>query len=350
MSNNSYEDKTEEPTPHKIKKFKDSGETRCLYDLNSFFILLFFFLFFYINKKFVFLYFINLFISSLTFNSTIANIEELTFMILFKNIKIFIFFFSIFFFGILSILVFLPTFIYGKTIRIRFLGIRLIFLNFLSHIKKKNFFSSFLESVFIFFKIFFISMVIFYFLHKNYILLYRLSRFSLFFSLFFCINFIFKYIFILIGSILVIAIINTLMQYIQYLRNIRMTIQEVKEEYKELEGNPLVKQRIGLLKQKTIKNFIVPELVQSDIIIFNSVDCCAVAIKYNTKTISFPKVVSKGLGNFALRIIKIAKKNNIPIFFSKSLAVFLYYHTFPRNDIPDNIHKSIVYILSQAKK
>ncbi|VFP81075.1 Flagellar biosynthetic protein FlhB [Buchnera aphidicola (Cinara kochiana kochiana)] len=343
------EDKTEAATPHKIKKFKKNGYIQYLYDLNSFLILSFFFCLFYLNKKFIFLRLLKLFVLNLTFDIKFINYPQLFFVSTLQHTKIFILYFLILFLGIACILVFSPIFFYGEIVRIRFLKISLNSFNIINNFKKKSFFDIIIDFLSISSKIIIIIAVSFLFIRNNYFNINNFYFNSLLNNLFFGFYWMYRYILLMMTIIGIIAIIDTIIKYLEYFNKLKMTVQEVKDEQRELEGNPLIKQRIQILIRNSLHRYPISELIKSDVIIFNSINC-AVAIHYNSITMSAPKVLFKGLEKLSIHIVKFAQKNNIPIFISDSIAIYLYKNSFIGNQIPINLHSSIAKILAWAWK
>ncbi len=186
-----------------------------------------------------------------------------------------------------------------------------------------------------------------YFMWYNYQKLDYLFNTSLSNNLIFSFNFICKYILVVMTVVFVIAISDTLFQYFQYFNSLKMTVREVRDEYKALEGNPLTKQRAQSLAQKLSNHSIISEFIQSDVIIFNTMNY-AIAIQYVPTSMLAPRILTKGSGDMALRMIEVAKKNNIPVFISDSFVTYLYYNSSIGNYIPSNSHQSIAKILSWA--
>ncbi|VFP77733.1 EscU/YscU/HrcU family type III secretion system export apparatus switch protein [Buchnera aphidicola] len=347
MNYNVNEDKTESATPHKIKQFKKHGEIPYLFDLNSFFILSFFFVFLYINKKFIFFFLLKLFIVNLTFDHKIVNYTKLCDLIALSNFKNFIFLFLILFIGMLLILIFSPFILQGDFIRMKFFKIKTDSLHIINNLKKKFFFSVMIDFFCSMLKIMTIIIFSIFFIWTN-----RLSVNQFFFDSLLndiCISFNWfnKYILFIMVIIGIIAIIDTSIKYIQYCYKLKMTIQEVKDETKELEGNPLIKQRVYALMRYSSKKSSIYSVIQSNVIIFNAKNC-AVAIHYNMKIMSSPQVLFKGLGDLSVQIIQIAQKSNIPIFISDSIAKYLYYNSLIGHDIPIILYPSIAKILAWA--
>nr|WP_269471956.1 EscU/YscU/HrcU family type III secretion system export apparatus switch protein [Buchnera aphidicola] len=196
-------------------------------------------------------------------------------------------------------------------------------------------------------KLIIIVLISLYYIWNNFLKINQFNSYSLLYSVFCGFFFIFKFVRILILFVFFIAVIDAILQYFQYLNNLRMTIQEVKDEYKELEGNPLIKQKIRMLTQQLSKKYSIFKLKKSDVIIFNSINC-AVAIHYDIKNMSLPKVLFKGTGYLSIKIIEVAKRNNVPIFISSDLAIYLYNNSSIGDYIPSNLYISIAKILAWA--
>ena len=108
-----------------------------------------------------------------------------------------------------------------------------------------------------------------------------------------------------------------------YLENLRMTKQEVKDERKDLEGNPQIKQRIRSVQMEMMRRRMMAAVPEADVVVTNPTHF-SIAIKYDTKIDAAPVVVAKGQNEIALRIREIAKESNVPLVEDKPLARTLY--------------------------
>lgn len=124
------------------------------------------------------------------------------------------------------------------------------------------------------------------------------------------------------------------LQYWLFEKSIRMSKQEIREEYKEQEGDPLVKSRVKSLQKELAQRRMMQDVAKATVVVTNPTHI-AVALKYS-KEIQAPKVVGKGVEFLAEKIKAIAKKNNIPIVEDKPLARALY-----RLEIGDYIPKEL---------
>lgn len=149
----------------------------------------------------------------------------------------------------------------------------------------------------------------------------------------------------IIFVIILIAFIDYFFQWKQHEKNLMMTKQELKEEYKQTEGDPLIKSKIKEKQRKIAMARMMQEVPKADVIITNPTHI-AVAIKYDKDLYKAPYVVAKGKGLVAENIKKIAKENSVPIVENKPIARALY-ETLEIGDlIPENLYEAIAEILA----
>ncbi len=153
----------------------------------------------------------------------------------------------------------------------------------------------------------------------------------------------------LILKIGVLFIIAAIADYIfkkhKHEESIKMTKQQVKDERKDLEGDPLVKGKIRTLQMKTAMQRMMKEVPEADVVITNPTHY-AIAVKYNKDTMWAPKVVAKGVRLIAERIIQIAKENDIPCVENKPLAQALYKVVEVGRYIPAAFYHAVAEILA----
>ncbi|HHW20804.1 MAG TPA: flagellar biosynthesis protein FlhB [Thermodesulfovibrio thiophilus] len=134
----------------------------------------------------------------------------------------------------------------------------------------------------------------------------------------------------------------------QYERNLRMTKQEIKEEFKETEGSPLVRARIRSLQREMARRRMMQEVPKADVVITNPLHF-AVCIKYDSTNMHAPEIVAKGANILAERIKEIARQAGIPIYENKPLARALY--KIPvGHEIPAALYKAVAAILAAVYK
>ena len=149
---------------------------------------------------------------------------------------------------------------------------------------------------------------------------------------------------IILGVIIVIAAIDYGYQRYDFLKKQRMTKQEVKEEYKQAEGDPYIK---GLRRQRQrelARNRMMAAVPEATVVVTNPTHF-AVAIKYNDTDAKIPIVVAKGADNLALKIKGIAKEHDVIIIENKPLARTLYKVTEVDREIPFEMYKAVAELL-----
>ncbi|GAB6183156.1 flagellar biosynthesis protein FlhB [Thermodesulfovibrio hydrogeniphilus] len=134
----------------------------------------------------------------------------------------------------------------------------------------------------------------------------------------------------------------------QYERNLRMTKQEVKEEFKETEGSPMVRARIRSLQREMARKRMMQEVPKADVVITNPLHI-AVCIKYDSEKMNAPQVVAKGANLLAERIKEIARAAGVPIYENKPIARALYKIPIG-GEIPQVLYKAVAEILAHVYK
>ncbi|MCS6957945.1 MAG: flagellar biosynthesis protein FlhB [Aquificaceae bacterium] len=193
----------------------------------------------------------------------------------------------------------------------------------------------------------FLFMVISYFLIKGdveYLLKSPLEDTSSF------VLFLFKLLFKLVLSLSVIAIFISLLDYgykrWDYERRIRMTKEEVKEEYKQHEGDPRIKGAIRRRMRQLAKGRMMKEVPKASVVITNPTHI-AIALRYDpTVGDKAPMVLAKGKGAVAEKIIQIAYENNVPIIRKEELARAMYPLVEVGEEIPPKFYRAVAEIIA----
>jgi flagellar biosynthetic protein FlhB len=131
----------------------------------------------------------------------------------------------------------------------------------------------------------------------------------------------------------------------EYEENLKMTKQEVKDEFRQTEGDPLVKARIRRLQQDAAKRRMFAELPNADVVITNPVHL-AVALKYDGTSMDAPIVLAKGARLLAARIKAIAADNGIPVLENKPLARAIYASTPVGGAVPSQLFGALAEVLA----
>ncbi|HDD44546.1 MAG: flagellar biosynthesis protein FlhB [Deltaproteobacteria bacterium] len=155
----------------------------------------------------------------------------------------------------------------------------------------------------------------------------------------------FKIVFRTCLLLIMLAIFDYLYQRWEFEKNLKMSRQEVKDELKQTEGDPIIRARIKRLQREAARKRMMASVPKADVVITNPAHL-AVAIHYDQSRMSAPKVVAKGMGYLAERIRKIATENNVPIVENKPLAQILYKMVNVAEVIPANLYKAVAEVLA----
>lgn len=153
-------------------------------------------------------------------------------------------------------------------------------------------------------------------------------------------------------AVLIIAAGDYAWQKYSHLLKLRMTKQEVKEEYKQMEGDPLVKSKIRQIRMDRAKQRMMENVPKADVVIVNPTHY-AVALEYKMNEMPAPKVTAKGVDNVALRIKALAEDNDIPIVENPPLARALFASTELDQTIPTEHFQAVAEVINyvmQLKK
>ncbi|RME69388.1 MAG: EscU/YscU/HrcU family type III secretion system export apparatus switch protein, partial [Nitrospirae bacterium] len=142
----------------------------------------------------------------------------------------------------------------------------------------------------------------------------------------------------------VIAVVDYLNERWRFERSLRMSPEELKEEFRETEGDPLVKARIRSIQRELARRRMMEEVPKATVVITNPTHL-AIALRYEKDRMNAPKVVAKGAGVVAEKIREIARKHHIPIFEDKPLARALYKVPLG-SEIPETLYRAVARILA----
>jgi flagellar biosynthetic protein FlhB len=147
------------------------------------------------------------------------------------------------------------------------------------------------------------------------------------------------------AAFLIIGIADYFFQWWDYERRIKMSKQELKEEYKETEGNPETKGRIRAEQRKMSRTRQLNAVPTADVVVRNPTHY-AVALKYDKEKSRAPVVVAKGQNNVALKIVEIAQASRVHIIENVPLAQALYKTVEVGDEIPEEFYKAVAEILA----
>lgn len=149
----------------------------------------------------------------------------------------------------------------------------------------------------------------------------------------------------LCASTVVIAIADVPWQIYSNTKKLRMTLQEVKDEFKDTDGKPEVKSKIKQLQREMAQRRMMDDVAEADVVITNPTHY-SVALKYDGDSADAPIMVAKGHDQVALKIREIAKKNNVPQMRAAPLARALYTHAKIGEEIPEGLYQAVAQVLA----
>ncbi|MCU7987549.1 MAG: flagellar biosynthesis protein FlhB [Shewanella oncorhynchi] len=150
---------------------------------------------------------------------------------------------------------------------------------------------------------------------------------------------------LLCSSILFIVVIDVPFQLWNHNKQLKMTKQEVKDEYKDTEGKPEVKGRVRQMQRELAQRRMMAEVPNADVIVVNP-EHFAVAIKYDVQRSVAPFVVAKGVDDVAFKIREIARAHNVTIVSAPPLARAIYHTTKLDQQIPEGLFTAVAQILA----
>ena len=146
---------------------------------------------------------------------------------------------------------------------------------------------------------------------------------------------------------IVIGIVDYIFQKWKFGEDMKMTKQEVKDEYKNTEGNPEIKGRIRQKMREASQRRMMQDVPKADVVITNPTHF-AVAIKYDAEVSKAPIVVAKGEDYLAQKIKEVAREHNVEIVENKPLARMLYHNVDIGAEIPPELYQAVAEVLAMV--
>lgn len=153
-----------------------------------------------------------------------------------------------------------------------------------------------------------------------------------------------SFLFIAAGLILILAI-DVPYQIWNHHKQLRMSIQELKDEFKETEGNPETKARVRNLQREVAQRKMLQEVPNADVVIVNPTHF-SVALRYDPENDSAPILVAKGADYLALKIREIATEHKVPVFTAPLLARAIFHTTDVEHEVPSALYVAVAKVLA----
>ena len=148
---------------------------------------------------------------------------------------------------------------------------------------------------------------------------------------------------------LIVGLADYIYQKLKFKKDLMMSKQEVKDEYKQQEGDPQVKGKIKSKMREVSQRRMMQKLPEADVVITNPTHF-ACAIKYDKEVSEAPVLIAKGADYLAQKIKEAAKENSIPIVENKPLARMLYYNVDLDSEIPRELYQMTAEVLAYVYK
>ncbi|AWG42663.1 flagellar biosynthesis protein FlhB [Candidatus Borreliella tachyglossi] len=201
-------------------------------------------------------------------------------------------------------------------------------------------------------KVAIISLIYYVMLKSNIGKVSKISEYSLEGGISIILSVAYKICFFSIIVLVIISILDYAFQRTRYIENLKMTKEEVKQERKEMEGDPLLRSRMRERMRQILSANLRVTVPQADIVITNP-EHFAVAIKWDSNTMWAPRVLAKGQDEIAFIIKQIARESSIPVIENKPLARDLYANVEVNEEIPreywEIVSKILVKVYSITK-
>jgi len=160
---------------------------------------------------------------------------------------------------------------------------------------------------------------------------------------------LFKVLIAALSALAFIAGADYLLQRFQFLKRNRMSKQEVKEEYRQTEGDPVVKAKVRQIRQERAKRRMIAAIPTASVVIMNPTHF-AVALRYESGKMAAPICVAKGVDALALRIRDVAKEHDVPVVENPPLARALYATVDVDETIPPEHYKAVAQVIGYVMR
>jgi flagellar biosynthetic protein FlhB len=147
----------------------------------------------------------------------------------------------------------------------------------------------------------------------------------------------------------VIAALDFLYQKQKHLKELRMSKQELKEEFKQTEGDPMIKARLRQIRTERARRRMMAAVPEADVVVTNPTHY-AVALKYDHGNMDAPVLVAKGIDSIALRIREVAKENDVPIVENPPLTRALYDSVDLDQEVPAEHYKAVAEVIGYVMR
>ena len=160
---------------------------------------------------------------------------------------------------------------------------------------------------------------------------------------------LFKVLIAALSALFVIAGLDYFLQYTRFMRRNRMSKQEVKEEYRQNEGDPAIKAKVRQIRQERARKRMMAKVPEATVVIMNPTHS-AVALKYESGKMEAPICVAKGIDQLALRIREVAEDNDVPVIENPPLARALHASVEVDEVVPPEHYKAVAQVIGYVMR
>lgn len=354
MSFGSDTEKTEQPTGKRLGEARNKGNVAFSADLNNAVILLFGFILWYALGVNTYNSLYNAMKASLVNLMCKDVTPESVIDVMLSHVYMLIKILSPFLGGLLLIGLAASYLQVGFMFNFGLLKPNLSKLNIISGLKNLFSFKSFAKLIFSILKLIMVGGVSFFYIRKEFSCVDIMDTIDLNLSAILVTNvkLMFGLALRVSAALFILAVVDCFYQKWQYKRNLRMTKQEVKEERKQMDGDPLIKSKIRSIQRQIAMKRMMSSIPKADVVITNP-SHFAVVLKYDGSAMKAPMVVAKGVDLIAKRIKEIARRHKVPLVEDKPLAQTLYRTVEIGREIPQKLYYAVAKVLSyvyQLKK
>ncbi|MDR5615802.1 flagellar biosynthesis protein FlhB [Arsenophonus sp.] len=345
MAQESDLEKTEEPTARKKEKAKEDGQVVRSRELSSFFILIAGVSLFWVCGHYCYQKLHILFSQTFYFNKYILYNSHLLPKLVFESIKVGLNALLPIIAGLVLIAFAAPSFFGG--IHINFKSIKFDWkkLNPISGLKRIFSIHALAELFKALLKVILVSIGISLFVWVNLPHFYHLVTEPRYLALTQATQLMIFAAYIAIFMLIPLIGFDLIYQLLSHLKKLRMTRQEIKDEFKQQEGDPHIKARIRQQQREISRRRMMADVPKADVIIANPTHY-AVALQYDNQNMQAPKVLAKGAGLIALNIKQLGEENRIPVLEAPPLARALYRHSKVGGHIPATLYAAVAEVLA----
>ncbi|KNC89488.1 flagellar biosynthesis protein FlhB [Trabulsiella odontotermitis] len=345
MAEDSSDDKTEAPTPQRLEKAREEGQIPRSRELTSMLILLVGVCVIWIGGESLARRLAALLSSGLHFDHSIVNDPNLILGQIISLIKQAMLAMLPLIVGVVVVAIIAPMLLGGIVFSPKSLSLKLDKLNPLPGIKRMFSAQTFAELLKAILKSLLVGSVTGLYLWTNWPDMMRLVSESPMNAMGHALNLVGLCTLLVALGIVPMVGFDVFWQIYSHTKKLRMSRQDIRDEFKQNEGDPHVKSRIRQMQRAVARRRMMADVPKADVIVTNPTHY-AVALQYDENKMSAPKVLAKGAGLIALRIREIGSENRIPVLEAPPLARALFRHAEIGQQIPGQLYAAVAEVLA----